>query len=233
MVPLEVSVQPEQAGSPGTVRLLEGRAKLGGLIRVVRRRGSRARGRSARCNGPRLGGRPNRARNRRSCRVCGKPGIDADRLPRHQVRVGEPLQQPREYGHVRLHVDPPRRARQRSSDPAPRQSRSGPETTVDSANRPRPRDPPLGGQPFEMPDEEQTEIPSASSRIRFRLSKKGCPSLVGGSAVSTDIGDACRPAGVLPITMAVKCTKLDRSGRVRIADFPIMARIPPGSDAPE
>ena len=37
--------------------------------------------------------------------------------------------------------------------------------------------------------------------------------------MSTHIGDACRAAGLLPIAMAVKCTKLDRSGRARIADF--------------
>ena len=32
-------------------------------------------------------------------------------------------------------------------------------------------------------------------------------------------GDACCAAGLLPIAMAVNCTKLDRSGRARIADF--------------
>ena len=37
--------------------------------------------------------------------------------------------------------------------------------------------------------------------------------------MSTHIGDACRAAGLLPIAMALKCTKLDRSGRARIADF--------------
>ena len=37
--------------------------------------------------------------------------------------------------------------------------------------------------------------------------------------MSTHIGDACRAAGLLPIAMAVKCTKLDRSGRARIVDF--------------
>ena len=37
--------------------------------------------------------------------------------------------------------------------------------------------------------------------------------------MSTHIGDACRAAGLLPIAMAVKCTKLDRFGRARIVDF--------------
>ena len=37
--------------------------------------------------------------------------------------------------------------------------------------------------------------------------------------MSTHIGDACRAAGLLPIAMAVNCTKLNRSGRARIADF--------------
>ena len=37
--------------------------------------------------------------------------------------------------------------------------------------------------------------------------------------MSTHIGDACRAAGLLPIAMAVKCTKLDRSGRATIVDF--------------
>ena len=55
-----------------------------------------------------------------------------------------------------------------------------------------------------------------AKRIR---SKNGCPAFVGRSAVSTHIGDACRAAGLLPIAMALKCTKLDRSGRARIADF--------------
>ena len=41
---------------------------------------------------------------------------------------------------------------------------------------------------------------------------------VGGSAVVTHIGNGCRAAGFLPIAMAVTCTKLDRSGRARIAD---------------
>ena len=58
----------------------------------------------------------------------------------------------------------------------------------------------------------------ASSRTRFRRSKNGCPAFVGRSAVVTHIGDGCRAAGFLPIAMAVKCTKLDRSGRARIAD---------------
>ena len=39
--------------------------------------------------------------------------IDADRLPPHQTRSRQPLQNPREYGLVGLYVDPPPGARQR------------------------------------------------------------------------------------------------------------------------
>ena len=35
----------------------------------------------------------------------------------------------------------------------------------------------------------------------FSRSKKGCPALVGRSAVVTHIGDGCRAAGFLPIAM--------------------------------
>ena len=86
--------------------------------------------------------------------------IDADRLAPHQPRVGEPLQHPRENRHVRLHVDPPPRARQRRVV----RRRLG---HVQVQKRPQtqrighpPRDPPLGGQPFEIADDQQTEIPA-------------------------------------------------------------------------
>ena len=39
-------------------------------------------------------------------------------------------------------------------------SRPGPETTADSANRPPATRSPLGRQPFEIADDQQTEIPA-------------------------------------------------------------------------
>ena len=41
----------------------------------------------------------------------------------------------------------------------------------------------------------------AVSRTRFSRSKKGCPALVGRSAVATHIGDGCRAAGFFPIAI--------------------------------
>ena len=49
--------------------------------------------------------------------------------------------------------------------------------------------------------------------------RRDAPRSSEGSAVVTHIGDGCRAAGFLPIAMAVKCTKLDRAGRVRIPTF--------------
>ena len=62
--------------------------------------------------------------------------IDADRLPRHQTRFSQPLQNPRENRLVRLHVDQPTRPRQRSSDPETARSHPSPGTTAGSENRP-------------------------------------------------------------------------------------------------
>ena len=55
-------------------------------------------------------------------------------------------------------------------------------------------------------------IPQHYSRTRFRRSKKGCPALVGKSAVVTHSGDPCRAAGLLPIAMGLKCTGFDHAG---------------------
>ena len=63
-----------------------------------------------------------------------------------------------------------------------------------------------------MPSKQTSSILALSS-TRFSRSKKGCPALVGRSAVVTHIGDGCRAAGFLPIAMLPSLRHYVDSGR--------------------
>ena len=61
--------------------------------------------------------------------------------------------------------------------------------------------------------------PRALVRRPQRSIRRPTSPQIAERAVVTHIGDACRAAGFFPIAMALKCTKLDRSGRAKSADF--------------
>ena len=163
--------------------------------------------------------------------------IDADRLPPHQTRSRQPLQNPREHGLVGLYVDPPPGARQRRvirRRLGQLQVQKRPQT---QRIRHPPRNPALRRQTLEIADEQHPEIPTRTqTRPSQPVRVEGRAQLLDERIESGIRQDPVQPLEVrMPIVRrkvrrvhphrrrlarrrslahrhAVQCTKLDRAG---------------------